>query len=146
MKGSVFCRFPSKMKGSFPWRNSSPLKIGFSRGPGDGPLVGGEGGVGGRCYDFFSFDPFTHLFRTVPSESLFIFPFRQSRHHPSHYHTSFHHLPTWFPFILISDPDSLCLPSYLLISGILYDTQTRCGRPFPGLFLYLTLASTMTKP
>ena len=37
------------------------------------------------------------------------------------------------PFTLISDSDSLCLPSYLPISDVLYDTQTRCGRPFPGL-------------
>jgi hypothetical protein len=37
------------------------------------------------------------------------------------------------PFILISDFDSLCLPSYLPISDILYDTQTCCGKPFPGL-------------
>ena len=39
------------MKGSFPWRDSSSPRIGFSRGPGDGPLVGGEGGVGGRGGD-----------------------------------------------------------------------------------------------
>ena len=36
--------------------------------------------------------------------------------------------------------------AYPLISDVLYDTRTCYGRPFPGLFLYLTLASTMTKP
>ena len=40
-----------KTRGSFPWRDSSSPRIGFSRGPGDGPLVGGEGGVGGRGGD-----------------------------------------------------------------------------------------------
>ena len=34
-----------------------------------------------------------------------------------------HHLPTWFSFILISDSDSLCLPSYLPISDTLYQYQ-----------------------
>ena len=60
--------------------------------------------------------------------------FRQPRHPPFHHHASLlRHLPTWLPFIVILDSDSLCLPSYLPISDILYDTQTRCGRPFPGL-------------
>ena len=61
--------------------------------------------------------------------------FRQPRHSPFHCHISLHyHLPTWPSlFILISDSDSLRLPSYLLISDTLYDTKTRCGRPFPGL-------------
>ena len=36
------------MKGSLPWRGSSPPRIGFGRGPGEGPLVGSRGGVGGR--------------------------------------------------------------------------------------------------
>ena len=39
------------MGGSFPWRDSSSPRIGFSRGPGNSPLVGGEGGVGGRGGD-----------------------------------------------------------------------------------------------
>jgi hypothetical protein len=39
------------VKGSFPWRDSSSPRIRFSRGPGDGPLIGGEGGVGGRGGD-----------------------------------------------------------------------------------------------
>ena len=54
MKRSVFCRFPSKTKGSFPWSDSSSLWVGFgccSGGPGEGPLDGGEGGVGGRGGD-----------------------------------------------------------------------------------------------
>ena len=46
----------------------------------------------------------------------------------------YHHLPTWLLFILISNFDSLCLPSYLPISDALYGTLTRCGRLFPGLF------------
>ena len=50
-KWSVFCQFPSKARGSFPWRDSSSPRIRFGRGPGDGPLVGGEGGVGGRGGD-----------------------------------------------------------------------------------------------
>ena len=41
-------------------------------------------------------------------------PNRQSRHLPFHCHTFLrHHLPTWLSFILISDFDSLRLPSYL---------------------------------
>ena len=39
------------MGGSFPWSGSSSPWIGFGcrgRGPGEGPLDGGEGGVGGR--------------------------------------------------------------------------------------------------
>ena len=47
------------------------------------------------------------------------------------------------PLILISDFDSLCLPSYLRYF-------IRCVDPLwqalPRPFLYLTLASTMTKP
>ena len=42
-------RFPSKTGGSFPWRDSSPPRIGCGccgRGPGEGPLDGGGGGVG----------------------------------------------------------------------------------------------------
>ena len=105
-----------------------------------------RGGIG-LCYDFSSPYPFTYLSRTILSKPLFVLPVSSATSPSSHYHTSLlHHLPTWFPFIVISDSDSLCLPSYLPISDILYDTQTRCGRPFPGLFLYLTLASTMTKP
>ena len=39
------------MKGSLPWRDSSPPRIGFGRGPGEGPLVGSRGGVGRRGGD-----------------------------------------------------------------------------------------------
>ena len=86
------------------------------------------------CYDFLSFYPFTCLSRTVLSKPPFVLLVSLTTSPSFHYHTSLlHHLLTWFPFILIPDPDSLCLPSYLLISDILNDTQTRCGRPFPGL-------------
>ena len=81
-----------------------------------------------------TFPPLSPFVRLVSNQTPFAFPFRRPRHLPSHYHASLYlHLPTWFPFILISDSDSLCLPPYLLISDILYDTQTCCGRPFPGL-------------
>ena len=49
--------------------------------------------------------------------------FRQPRHSPSIVTLLF--IITYrrgSPFILISDSDSLCLPSYLPISDILYDT------------------------
>ena len=62
------------------------------------------------------FHPFlsTCLLRTIfpkpRSHSLFRWP----RHLPFHCHTSLrYHLPTWLPFILISDSDSLRLPLYL---------------------------------
>ena len=86
------------------------------------------------CYDFSSLYPLERLSRTILSRSPSVLPFCRPRHLPRHYHTSlYRHLPTWLSFTFISDLDSLCLPPYLLISDILYDTQTRCGRPFPGL-------------
>ena len=47
----VFSQFPLKTVSSFPWRDSSSPRIRFGcggRGPGEGPLDGGIGGVGGR--------------------------------------------------------------------------------------------------
>ena len=108
---------------------SGAMRVGVSS---DG-LVGIDG-AGARCYDFSSLYPFTRLSRTVLSKPLFVLPVSSTTSPSSHYHASLlHHLPTWFPFTVISDSDSLCLPPYLPISDILYDTQTRCGRPFPGL-------------
>ena len=73
----------------------------------------------------------TRLLRTIFPYFPFVFLFRQPRHLPFHHHTSLlHHLPTWFPSLL---SQTLTHYAYLLISDILYDTQTRCGRPFPGL-------------
>ena len=50
------------------------------------------------------------------------------------------------PFTLISDFDSLCSPSYLSISDTLVRYSDPLWQAFPRPFLYLTLASTMTKP
>ena len=71
-------------------------------------------------------------------------PFHQPRHLPFHYHTSLrHHLPMWLFLILISDSDSLRLPSYLRCLIRYFDPLWQALlRPL----LYLTLASTMTKP
>jgi hypothetical protein len=70
--------------------------------------------------------------------------FRQPRHLPFHCHTSLHHhLPTWLFFILISDSDSLCLPSYLQRLVQYFDPLWQA---LPRPHLYLTLASAMTKP
>ena len=89
------------------------------------------------CLPVTTFPPFPlpHAYYGLSSFVSFIFLFRQPRHLPFHYHASPpRHLPTWLFFIiLIANSDSLCLPSYLPISDILYDTQTCCGRPFPGL-------------
>ena len=87
---------------------------------------------------------------TFPPFPLFIVPitdclsFRQPCHLSFHCRTSLHHhLPTWLFFILISDSDSLCLPSYLRHLVRYFDLLWQA---FPRPFLYLTLASTMTKP
>ena len=86
------------------------------------------------CYDFSSLHPFTRLISDCSFQTPFALPVSSAMSPSSHHHISLlRHLPTWFPSIVISDSDSLCLPSYLPISDILYDTQTRCGRPFPGL-------------
>ena len=97
------------------------------------------------CYDFSSYSPFSVsmcLIRITFSESHS--SFRQPHHLPFHCHTSLHHhLLTWLFLILISDSDSLCLLSYLR-RLILYLDLLWQAPPRP--FLYLTLASTMTKP
>ena len=83
---------------------------------------------------FSSLHPSTRLISDCPFQTPFALPVSSATSPSFHHHISLlRHLPTWFPSIAISDSDSLCLPSYLLISDILYDTQTHCGRPFPGL-------------
>ena len=49
----VFCQFPSKTGGSFPWRGSSfhPIGFGFCGNLGKGP--GGGAGGGGPPYGFW---------------------------------------------------------------------------------------------
>jgi hypothetical protein len=96
------------------------------------------------CYDFSSFSSFTCLLSTVFSKPRSHSLFCQPRHLPLHYHTSsHHHLPTWLFFILISDFDSLCLPSYLRCPVQYFDPLWQV---LPRPLLYLTLASAMTKP
>ena len=86
------------------------------------------------------FSPFP-LPRAYLPEPRSYSPSCQPRHLPFHCHTSLrHHLPTWLFFILISDSDSLCLPPYL--RRYCYPLWQAPPRPF----LYLTLASTTTKP
>ena len=94
------------------------------------------------CYDF---SPFVLLepHRRLHSPVQLTFPFHKPRHLPFHCHTSFyHHLPTWLFLILISDSDSLCLPSYLRCLVRYFDPLWQA---FPRPFLYLTLARTMTE-
>ena len=90
-----------------------------------------------------TFPPSAFPYAYLPEPHSYLPPC-QPRHLPLHCHTSLHHhLPTWLFFILISDPDSLCLPSYLQ-RPIRYSDPS--WQAFPRPFLYLTLASTMTKP
>ena len=73
------------------------------------------------CYNFpslFAHTPISDRFLESRSYSVS----RQPRHLPFSLSHFFHHLPTWLSFILISDSDSTCLPPYLPISDILYDT------------------------
>ena len=81
---------------------------------------------------------------TVVSESRSYSLFCQPRHLPFHHHaSSLLHLPTWLFFTLISNSDSLCLPSYL---RRLVQYRDLLWQALPRPFLYLTVASMMTKP
>ena len=96
-----------------------------------------------HCYDLFSASPSDACYR-LPSETSFTFPFHQPRHLPFYCHTSLlYHLPTWLSLILIPDSDSLCLPSYL---RRLVRYFNLLWQAVPRPLLYLTLASTTTKP
>ena len=105
------------------------------------------GGSGGGKKHVMTLPPFpfsTRLLRTVFSKLHSHSPFHRPRHLPFHYHTSLHRqLPTWSFFILILDFDSLCLPLYLR-RFVRYFNPLWQAVPRP--LLYLTLASTMTKP
>ena len=97
------------------------------------------------CYDFSTLFPFTVPISDYLPEAPFIFPIPLS-------HVTFPFTVTLLLVITCrrDSPSSLSRTlthyAYLFISDTLYDTLTRCGRPFPGPLLYLTLASTMTKP
>ena len=94
-----------------------------------------------RCYDFSSLFPSSCTYLPEPHLCSSL---HQPHHLPFHCHVSLHHhLPTWLSSILISDFDSLCLPSYLRCLVQCFDPLWQA---LPRPLLYLTLASTMTKP
>ena len=67
------------------------------------------------CRSILTYRQRVTTFPPFPSRGPIRIPYSvKPRHLPFPCHTSLHHhLPTWHFFILISDLDSLCLPSYL---------------------------------